>query len=40
MGAYLKFLVIFVFTIFFAYNSPGAELTTVKVAGGSLSPST
>ena len=38
MGAYLKFLVISVFTIFFAYNSPGAELTTVKVAGGFSQP--
>ncbi len=38
MGTYLKFLVISVFTIFFAYNSPGAELTTVKVAGGFSQP--
>ncbi len=38
MGAYLKFLVISVFTIFSAYNSQGAELTTVKVAGGFSQP--
>ena len=38
MGAYLKFLIISVITIFYAYNSPGAELTTVKVAGGFSQP--
>jgi glucose/arabinose dehydrogenase len=38
MGAYLKFLVISIFTILSAYNSTGAELTTVKVAGGFSEP--
>lgn len=38
MGAYLKFLIIALFTIFSAYNSTGAELTTVKVAGGFSEP--
>lgn len=38
MGAYLKFLVITLFTIFSGYNSQGAELTTVKVAGGFSQP--
>ena len=38
MGSYPKFLIISLFTIFSAYNSPGAELTTVKVAGGFSQP--
>ncbi len=38
MGAYLKFLVISLFAVFSAYNSAGAELTTVKVAGGFSQP--